>query len=225
VLLELVSDLESLMVHHRSRGLSEEEAARRAEETLLVSPEALRELIGVHTTGYERWVASAAGRFRWGLDALLFLAGVLPMLLAAGFAVGAVGGPIGTSRFLWPLLACGLAILGLAVTKAWQLFVRRERSTMRLHRGLRYLPYLAAAVAVVGLLAMLIGVQGLTAGYAGGLQQAPPLQQALERVARDASLLALSLLLAIGAGIVWFVLVNRIAVIEREETEILLSLE
>src|SRR5690606_35990989 len=68
VVLEMAADLVSLYEHHRARGRGEEEAAQLAEETILASPEALRHLVLLHTTGHARWLGWAAGRLRRGVE-------------------------------------------------------------------------------------------------------------------------------------------------------------
>jgi hypothetical protein len=225
VVMELVADLEALVGHHRARGLSEEEAARRAEETLLVSPEALQHLISVHTTPYQRWAMGAAGRLRWGLDVVLFAGGVLPILVVGILVIGTQAPRMSTIPLLWPILACACGITGIAGVKAYQLFVRRERSPVKLDSGLRLLVFLGACGAVLGLLAALFGLQWLTGVLAGAPGEAPSPVAIAERAGSDATLLTLGLLVAFGAGIVWFVLVNRIGVIERSESAALLAME
>jgi hypothetical protein len=132
---------------------------------------------------------------------------------------------MGTIPLLWPILACACGITGIAAVKVYQLFVRRERSTMRLHSGLRFLVFLGAGGVVLGSLAALLGLQRLTTALAGAPGEVPAPVALAERAGSDATLLALGLLVAFGAGIVWFVLVNRIGVIERTESAALLALE
>jgi hypothetical protein len=223
ILLEMVADLEALLEHYRARGLDEEEAARRAEERLLASPEALEQLVAVHTTAYQRWVSRAAGRLRWGFDALLFAVGVLPIVGMAGFTVlvrlpGAAG-----SFLLWPLLGVATAIAGIALTKAYQLFVRHECATARLHRGLPTLVFLGAFGSLLGIFAALLGLYRLAMALMGGSAGVAAQVVIAEQAGRDATLFGLGLLLGFGAALVWFVLVNRLATIERAESAALLG--
>lgn len=225
VIMEVVGDLEALMSHHRAQGLSEEEAASRAEETLLVSPEALRHLIAVHTTPYQRWVLGAAGRLRWGLDLVLFTVGVLPILVSGVFVIG-LQAPRGVaSPILWLIIGCACGILGIAAVKLHQLFVQRERSPARLHAGVSAVAFLGASGAMLGLLAALLGLHRLTGALSGAAGTVTPPGAIADQAGRDATLLALGLLLAFGAGIIWFVLVNRIAAIERSESAAFLAME
>ena len=48
ILLEMAGDLEDLYQHHRSQGLDEAQATRRAEEAFVASDEALKHLAHIH---------------------------------------------------------------------------------------------------------------------------------------------------------------------------------
>jgi hypothetical protein len=223
ILLEMAADLESLYDHYRARGLDEDEAARRAEERLLASPEALRHLVGVHTTLYERLLSRAVGRLRWGFDLLLFAVGVVPMLALAVLVIAAQLHTVGGTPLIWPLLllAAGVAVISLG--KAYQLFIRRERSPARLHRGLPLLVLLGALGPAMGGLVFVLGSYQVATGLAMGVLPEPVHLTAAAQVARDGTLCLLGLLLGFAAGLVWFVLVNRLAAMEQAESAALLA--
>lgn len=215
------ADLEALFEHFRARGLDDEEAARRAEQRMLASPEALQHLVRVHTTGYQRWLSRAAGRLRRGMDLLLLGLGVAPVLVAVLLALAARVDEVRGEPLSWLLLAAAVPIASISLWKAWQLFVRRERSLPRLHRGLFTLLFLGVETVALGALSALLSLHAfaLEAMQAGGPAQAAVAQ----RVAGSASLLAVGLLLGLGAGLVWFVLANRVAAIEQAESAALLA--
>ena len=221
VILEMAADLEAMYEHFRARGLGEEEAARRAEDRVLASPDALRQLVLVHTTGYQRWLSGVAGRLRWGVDLLLFVLGVAPFLAIAALPVAAPAGRAWDDPALWGMVAAGAAIAGLASWKAHQLVVQRERSTVRLHRGLASLLFLGAMAPLLGAIGFLASLRGLVRmGMGAG---GPAGVAAAEAIARGGTLLCLGILLGIAAGLVWFVLANRIATIEEAESAALLG--
>jgi hypothetical protein len=223
ILLEMAADLEALYDHFRTRGATDEEAARLAEERVLVSPEALHHLVAVHTTGYQRWLGRAAERLRWGFDLLLFIAGVAPIAavcawLVAGELRGMLGDPL-----LWPLLVTGVVVVGLAAWKARQLFLGRVRSPDELHRGLSVLLFLAAASPVLGGTAFLIRLHGVAIDIMASRASTQVLLAAAPSVAQAATLLGLGLLLGIAAGLVSFVLMNRVATLEQAESAAMLA--
>lgn len=212
----MASDLEALYDHYRARGLDEDEAVRLTEERLVASPAALQQLVLVHTTGYQRWLSRAAGGLRLGFDLVLFALAVVPLLAFSGQVVGAQLRDGGAGVLAGVVMGIGGVITGITLVKAYQLFVRRERSAARLHRGLFTMLVLAFHGALVGMIgfgitlyraALLLGRQGPAAVQFG----------VAEAVGRGAATLGLGILTAIGAALVWFVLANRVAAIERSE--------
>lgn len=225
LLLEMASDLEALYEHYRARGVDEEEAVRRTEEKILASPEVLQHLIAVHTTGYQRWLSHAAGRMRLGFELLLFTLGVLPMLAIAALTVISRVNGMSPPLLLWTLFLIGVAIATLTLWKAYQLLVRRVRSTADLHRGLFILLLMGAISPLLAGIAFLVSLYQLAIGPMSGGASQTALLIAAERIGQDAMLLSAGLLFGIGAGLVWFVLVNRIAAIEQAESAALLATE
>jgi hypothetical protein len=223
ILLEMAADLESLYEHFRATGIGEEEAARLTEERILATPEALNQLVLVHTTAYQRWVARASEGLRWGFDVALLTLGVVPMLLIGSWIVGAEAGAMLGAPLLWPLLGVGVFTVIAATWKAWQLFIRRPAVVADLNRGIAAL--LAAAVAgpAIGALASLVQIHRLSLDLMSAGTGSDGMLVAAEGIAESAALLGAGLLVGIGAGLTWFVLVNRVATIERAESAALLA--
>lgn len=216
----MAADLEALYDHYRTRGMSEEEAARRAEEKLVASPEAVRTLVAVHTTAYRRFVSSAAGALRWGFNLLLFVVGVLPMLCMTAYIAAVQLREAGGALGFWPLLPIAAGMAGIALRKAHQLFVLRDVAPRRLHRGLPSLVFLAVLAPLTGGIVFTASLRdaALLSMRSGSIPM-----EAVQQIGRDATLLYLGLLLAIAGGLVWFVLVDRIAAVEQAESAALLA--
>jgi hypothetical protein len=223
ILLEMAGDLEALYEHYRGRGFEDDEAARLTEERLLASPEALQNLILVHTTVYQRWLSRAAERARWGFDLLLFVLGVVPMLaLSVGLLAGRVGGML-SEPGVWPMLLVGACVIGLAGWKAYQLFLAGDHATAALHRGMPTLLFLAVAGPAVGGAAFLIHLYGLSMAIMGRQASADALYGAAETLEQGATHLSMGLLVGIGAGLVWFVLARRVSALEQARSAALLA--
>lgn len=221
VILEMASDLEALYAHYRERGLSEEEAARRAEEKVLASPEALHQLVTVHSTGYAALFARVAGRLQHGLALLLLLAGALPLVALGLVALVPQILAARTSPFVWTLALAGAAIAALTLLKLYQLMLRKEEDIERRHRGLFFLFFLALFTPALGLLGYLSSVYALAQRLARGT---PPEQVVVaEWIARESALFGVSILLGIGAGLAWFLFARRVAALERAESAHLLA--
>jgi hypothetical protein len=212
ILLEIAADLEAVYDAELRRGCGEDEAARRAEERVLGSSQSVRRLGRLHREGWRMRSGEVAARLGRGVDLLLVVLGVVPMLLAAGaVAASALDRSIGPAT--WILVALGGALLALVGTE-----------TARLVRGLGARGGALAAVLVLSLLAPTLGALILGVKFYGAATDpAPAALAALDQVrvasmiARDGSALVLGLLLGIAGGMAWFILLHRSAALLASE--------
>ncbi len=219
ILMELASDLEDLAEALRGQGTSEAEARRRALDALLPSPEALAELRGVHRPLYQRLVDRFSERARHRVERLLLAA---TAAVALGIGIGALARIhllSSPSLFVWPLLGLAVLVVGLGSGKMLQLYVVKDHALRRLRRGMFLLPVLAGATVSVGLIGLVLDFYATAAGIEADVRLQTPLL--LDWVRRDMPMLALALLVAVLAGLFWFVASVRIAHIEQAEAEAL----
>lgn len=220
----MAADLEAVYAHHLARGLPEEEAAIRAEETVLASPEAVARLVEVHTGGPERWLHLLSGRLRNDLEPFLFVLAVLPMLALAVVVLLPQVASMASDPWLWLQLACAAAIAGMALRKAVQLFGRAPVELPVLRRGLTEIPFLGAMACMIGGLGAVVHLYALAILLGG--YPAPPEEAAIAaamEMGRHFALFGASILLAMAAGAVWLFLARRVAALERAESILLLG--
>lgn len=222
VLIEMASDLDSLFEHYLALGLSEEEAAGRAERKVLASPQEVQRLVAVHTTGAARWAAWLTGRVRRDLDLFLFLAGVVPVLAMAALLLTREIALLRGSPFAWAVLGIGIAILGLSARRFHQLFLRGDEAPEELRAGLSGLLCLGAAGPTVAALGLLVHLHALFLSLARG-GGSPDWVRAAEEIGRGAALLGTGILLGLAAGLLWFILASRVVALERAESIFLLD--
>lgn len=222
IILEMASDLEALYEHYRGRGLDDEEAGRRAEARVLADPEVLQHLMLLHTTSYQRLLSRAGGGFRWGLDLLLFGAGVLPLVLASSVVVFSQLREGGSGVALWLMLGLGAWVIGVGCWKGWLLLVTRERSPQRLHRGLFGLLAAGLAGPLMGGTAFLLSLVAGARRLSRGTNPEAVAEFATEMVT-GGTVFGLGILLTFAAGLIWFILVNRVSRIEQQESAALLA--
>ncbi len=217
ILLEMAADLEDLFRHHRAEGLDESEAARRAEEAVEVSDEALERLQAVHRSGLDRFSERLAGHVAQGWERLLVavllaftvLMACQPLLVSGDFFTRA-------SVFVWPVLALDAIALGLVLTKLYGLNVRRDRDPRRLRAGLGTLLFVAAGSLAVGIQGLLVELFLFLRRFAAGqLDQGWPLAVS--------ALMIVATVTAILAALAWFVLSRWAARIENREADALLA--
>lgn len=223
VVLEMAADLEALYAHYRARGLGEEESARRAEEKVLADPETLEQLKRLHTTGYRRWLNGFSGRVQRRIDfAAIGLGSLLLAALLLGLLAPALVAPA-PNPYLWLVLGVAVVAVGLTAARVYTLFLKRDHDPARLHDGLPTLLFLGALTPALGAVGVAHGAR-LTALALGDARLGDPAPVVITgAIGRDAALLTLSLLVALLAALAWFLLVNRVAAIERAEAAHLLD--
>jgi len=205
ILVEIASDLEDLFQHYLHEGLSEEEAAAKAEEKVDMSDEALAELVRIHSEA-RGWSDRIVRRMqplweRVAMD-LIVLFFVASLALGAGIKLF-----VHYSAFLWP-------ILGIFVVLAVVFIVQMARfsdhpSPRRLRESLATPLFLGAASLVVGFAGTGIEFYRTMMRMAGDPEHAAPLFAKF--VLEGTATLAVALLVAIAAGIAWFFLAGRVA--------------
>lgn len=213
ILVEIAADLEDLFQHFLSQGLSEDEAAARAEEMVDLSDAALAELVNVHSDarGWAERIVQRSQPF-WERIAMA-------LIILFFVAVAAVEPNwdlmLHTSMFIWPVLA----ILGiLMIFVAFQLFRGwNGASPRRLRENLATPLFLGAASALAGFVGFGIGMYSTLQRMAADPQHAGGLFA--RAVLSGTSTLMMALLVTLVAAVVWFFLAGRVARIENEASK------
>lgn len=210
ILVEIASDLEELFNHYLQQGMSEEEAAARAEEKVDMSDEALAELVRIHSDA-RGWTDRFARRAQplWERIALT--------LIVLFFVASAVLEPDArpfthVTVFIWPILVILVALVVFFIVQMAR--SADGESPRRLHESLATPLFLGAASLVVGFTGTGIELYRTLMQMAATPQSAAPLFS--RAVLGSMATLAIALLVALAAGIAWFVLAGRAAKIEDE---------
>lgn len=208
VLLEVAADMEGLYRECLERGYSDEDAGKAVEDHFDLSDEALRELIRVHDTPFQRSLETLTGQVR-GVWSRLLMA-VLALIATVGsgsllFHPRLYGDASGLIWITMPLLALGVAMAG--------------RYALRVFRtGLGWSPALGSGLGrLLGLAALLlvISMVGLWFElYLSALRiravPAEALLHLLDWLHMASATLTISLSGALVLGFLWFFLDARI---------------
>lgn len=221
VLLEMAADLEDMFAAYRERGLGEEEAARRVEEKFDVSDDALNELTRLHRSALRRGMdrLSEQAQTRW--EKLMLVAILLFVALMTGGLLLTDGFFSDASLFVWPGVAVGVAAVGVFIAKAHQLYIRKERGLRRLRWGLPFLLLLACAALFNGVFGFFIGMQTAMGRAAAGPEGTHI--YLMDWLMGSSATMILSLMVAMLAAILWFVLMNKVKRVELAEAALLLE--
>ena len=208
ILVEIASDLEELFNHYVEQGLSEEEAAACAEEKVDMSDEALAELVRIlsdargWTDRVARRVQPFWERMAMALIVLFFIAsttldhGLRPFAHLTGF--------------IWPIVCILIALVVFFIVQMVR--VSGQQSPRRLRDSLATPLFLGAGSVVVGLAGAGIELYRTLLRMAADPEHAAPLFA--DAVLGSTATLALALIIALVAGVAWFVLAGRVARLE-----------
>jgi hypothetical protein len=221
IILEIAADMDELYRHCTEAGLSDAEARTRVEEKFDLSDAALADLTDVHESAVKKFLdrLSAQAQSRWERSALIFL------LLFVGATTGHIlltarpfadAGPA-----VWPVLGTSIAAVYLALKKIYALFIKKDHNIRNLQAGLASILVMAALNALAGVIAFLVTMKASFLFMA--LFVKPADAGMAEAVLQSAAAGIVFLFAAVITGLVWFLLSNKVAGIERAEAECLLG--
>jgi len=223
ILMELAAELEAAFDDQRRRGLSEAEAARKAEELILGSGEVMRRLGRLHADRWQGWTHGAGARLTEGTGIVLVALAVVPMLAFAGVKATPVllGAPGRPSSWLlaWLVFAVGAGIALLAAREG----VRIARGRMPTRTGPTLVILLSVLAPALGLLALALGLHVAGTAHGSGALDPAALALILEGLAHDGALFAIAILVGIAGALLWFVIVDRAWVLAAREVDALLA--
>lgn len=206
ILVEIAADLDDLYQHYLEQGLTEEEAAAKAEEKVDMSDEALAELVRIHADA-RGWADRMAHRThplweRVAMDLIVIFFFTFALALGAQMNVRLLDHLAG---FIWPILGIFVALIAFFVVQLTR--SPDLASPRRLRDSLATPLFLGAASVVVGFTGTGITMyRALMRMAADPAHAAPVFTRAL---LSTTATFAIALLVTLTAGIVWFILAGR----------------
>lgn len=152
VLLEMAADMEDLLQHYLAQGLRKDKAVQAVEEHFDLSEDALRELVHVHTSPFQRSLDGLSGQIRspWERGALVLVA----IVVMLGLVRHLFHLPLyqAASPLAFILLAILALAVGIGIRRAFLLFGPVSRATGKPshRRGGGSLPLLALLLLGMG---------------------------------------------------------------------------
>ena len=221
IILEISADLDALVEAYTARGLSEEEALELAEEKIDLSEASLAELVEIHTSPLQRWMARLSSQelSRW--ERFLFIASLIFILLFTGTRMLSTRFLMNANASVWPVLGLLVPVLCISMAGVYRLYVKRDHRMKHLRSGQSLLFILSGAI-------MFTGVYGLSLEFYLALRQIQlNVDSAGETLARwllgGSATLTVSLLAALVTALIWFILMNKADRIEQAEAAHLLN--
>lgn len=214
IVLEIAADLCDACHYLMERGLPEEEAARKAVEMFDLSDAALAQLVRLHENPLRRFLngLSEQARTRWERIVLVLLL----LLVLAGSGSGIWSGRFfaQASPLVYLPLGAGLAALVLTVKRFYALFIRQIHDVRGLRSGMLPLQALALFSLLAGGCGLGAELYRVLLEFSGEAEVIPLLT--VVWLLRGIPVAITGLVVAIGIGIAWFVLANKVERIERD---------
>jgi len=151
VLLEISGDIEEIYHAYLERGLSEDEAEQKTKDKFLLSDEAFKELIQIHSTPYRRWLDRLSQRAQTTWEQILLV--LIFLLILFSFLQVASSTPFFTnaSKFIYPILITLLFAVILFIIKFYQFYLKKDHEIRKLRAGLDWMLYFSIAVLFFGI--------------------------------------------------------------------------
>ena len=125
------------------------------------------------------------------------------------------------SPLIWLVAALGAAGLIIAILRIYALYLKKDHDVRRLRRGLDALLGIGVLSVVIGHYTLVVELFRIARAVVDDANRA--FMGAVICVLRTAPVMNLALLVAIGAGIAWFVLSHTVNRIEAAEASVLMA--
>lgn len=235
IILEIAADLDDLYQLYLSRGMSKNEAAKKAEEKIDLTDESLNELVQIHQSLLRKLLdkISAQAQTRWERVAF-----VLMLLFIATISIKAIFSTqflSQASKWIYPVLGVSLTVILISIPKIYQLYIKKDHQIKNLRTGL-------SIIFGLGVLNLVIGVMGYVIelylaedtallfvnhlAYIITTQEigsAARLSDITTWMMKSSSLIMFTLVSTILIAFIWYILMNKVLKIERAEAAVLLG--
>jgi len=162
IILEIAADLEDLYQLYLSRGLPETEAAKRAEEKIDLTDDALNELVQIHQSLFRRLMdkVSEQAQTQWE-RVILFLVLIFIVALGSKF-IFTTQFILQASKFILPILGVFLGIVFISFLKFYQFYIKKDHNVKLLTKGIPTILYLGGANLFLGIFGYIIELYATT---------------------------------------------------------------
>ena len=220
IMKEIAADLEDTFAVYLQQGLGEEEAEAKALEKVAADDKVIEQLMEIHETPVRKILRRLSEKMRYRIEiglwiSLLFIVGVLltRVLLTSGDLAG--------SSFTWIIGALIIGMVGISISKYYEIFIKRDHALQHIYRGLPLLIFLCGMVIVTGTLGFFVELQesmDIMARSGGN-----GLDTAVIHLFRSFTVICFAFASAIAGAVVWLILTMKILNIEDQEHTLLFS--
>ena len=222
VMKELADDLEAYYEYYISKGVSEEEAVRLAENKVDVDNETLRLLIRLNESPLNDVFRHFTVRGRRVIEIVCFI--VLAMIIGFPQVMRYMGvDEAKPGIIIWPLTGLALGLSLITVNKTLSIYIMKDHRLDKLHRYM-------ASMLFIGFQCFLLGLAGFFLELRTGFASMPSDFTRVTHVFLMSMQSSLTILIfgtaaALAAGVIWMAFTMRILTIEEQEKAFLFDTE
>ena len=220
VLLEMAGDLDELYELYLNRGYNESDAQRLAEEKVEASDDTITLLIQLNDTFMRKLLRRFSELTQKRIEIFSWVS--LLVLIGFMFVMRIMNSKlVYDSVFIWMLSFLAVSIFGVALSKYYSLYIKKDHEISGLHSGLSLIFFL-------GILSILTGLNGfffeLYKASMNIITEAEKMQIYFPMaIKRSLSLVAVSFVIAVCAALVWFIFTLKTLYIEQLKKNVLYS--
>ena len=219
ILLEMEGDLDDLFELYKSRGLSDYEAVKKAEEKFGADDETIELLIRMNESYMRKLLRKFSEKAQRRIEFLLWFSLMVVLGTYVSLTLFQSASFLRSSYFLWVITGITLLLFGVSSATFYRLYIKKDHLLSRLHDRLPLILFLGAQ-------SLLLGITGFFAEMYGGitimLSQIQNVHSILLTTLQNCFLVTTAgMLVAIGAFIIWFIFTFKTLSIEQREKDFL----
>ncbi len=153
ILLEVAADLNDIYNFHLKKGLSKEDAQKKAEEKFDLSTEAVRELANIHQPWFRKFFLRLSLQTQILLERTALIIVLCLVTALSAIFISNTNFMLGAGIFLWPILITGLIAIAISIVKFYNLFIKKEHY-------LKYVKDWITLILALGIVSFFISVMG-----------------------------------------------------------------
>jgi hypothetical protein len=235
VLLEIANDLEDTFTFYKNEGLSDEEALNKAQEKFSLDDRTITEIEHIHRSLLNRWLESISERTRITWERILLICLTLMVVISGLYSSIHQAALFHTGNYAYILIILFSMAILLSIQKFYQLYLKKDHLLSRLRNNLSILLFLSSLSLVSGFFTyylelfisgsyvFILETKMLAAIFPSNPEFIKVMKETIEWTIRSSAIMMLSMLLSIIIALLWFLFMQKVIQIEKNEIAYLLN--
>ncbi|MFC1490685.1 hypothetical protein ACFL6K_05700 [Candidatus Latescibacterota bacterium] len=158
IMKEITADLEDTFAVYVQQGMGENEAETKAMNKIAADDTVINQLMDIHETPVRKILRRISDKLRCRIELLLWIS----LLVVIGFSITAFiyrSENLAASPFNWLTGGFIVSMFGISVWKFYELYIKRDHSPQKIHRGLSLLIFICGITMLTAILGFFVEIQ------------------------------------------------------------------